>query len=65
LQQQAGLTHIPPLSGHSFRVGAALDLLTRGVPFEVIMLRGGWRAESTALSYLRSWVDDEIDVYDD
>ena len=29
-----------PLSGHSFRVGAALDLLERGEPLERIMLRG-------------------------
>ena len=32
-----------PLSGHSFRVGAALDLLEQGEPLEKIMLRGGWR----------------------
>ena len=32
-----------PLSGHSFRVGAALDLLEQGEPLERIMLRGGWR----------------------
>ena len=31
-----------PLSGHSFRVGAALDLLEQGEPVEMIMLRGGW-----------------------
>ena len=30
-----------PLSGHSFRVGAALDLLQQGEPLEKIMLRGG------------------------
>jgi integrase len=30
-----------PLSGHSFRVGAALDLLEKGEPLEKIMLRGG------------------------
>ena len=29
-----------PLSGHSFRVGAALDLLEQGEPLEKIMLRG-------------------------
>ena len=29
------------LSGHSFRVGAALDLLEQGEPIEKIMLRGG------------------------
>jgi site-specific recombinase XerD len=44
-----------PLSGHSFRVGAALDLLEQGEPLEKIMLRGGWQSDSTALKYLRNW----------
>jgi integrase len=44
-----------PLSGHSFRVGAALDLLEQGEPLERIMLRGGWQADSTAMKYLRNW----------
>ena len=43
------------LSGHSFRVGAALDLLEQGESLERIMLRGGWQADSTAMKYLRSW----------
>ena len=42
-----------PLSGHSFRVGAALDLLEQGEPLERIMLRGGWQTESTAMKYLK------------
>ena len=45
-----------PLSGHSFRVGAALDLLEQGEPLEQIMLRGGWQTDSTAMKYLRNWV---------
>jgi len=45
----------PPLSGHSFRVGAALDLLEQGEPLERIMLRGGWQGDATAMKYLRSW----------
>ena len=44
-----------PLSGHSFRVGAALDLLEQGEPLERIMLRGGWQTDSTAMKYLRDW----------
>jgi hypothetical protein len=32
---------------------------------EVIMLRGGWRSQTTALNYLRSWVDDEVGVYEE
>ena len=45
-----------PLSGHSLRVGAALDLLEQGEPLERIMLRGGWQTDSTAMSYLRNWI---------
>jgi integrase len=45
-----------PLSGHSFRVGAALDLLEQGESLERIMLRGGWQTDSTAMSYLRNWI---------
>ena len=45
-----------PLSGHSFRVGAAIDLLEQGEPLERIMLRGCWKTDSTAMSYLRNWV---------
>jgi len=45
-----------PLNGHSFRVGAALDLLEQGEPLEKIMLRGGWQSDSTAMKYLRNWV---------
>ena len=44
-----------PLSGHSFRVGAALDLLAQGETLEKIMLIGGWQTESTAMKYLRNW----------
>lgn len=58
LQYRSRLRHLPNLSGHSFRVGAALDLLRAGVPIEKIMLRGGWSKESTTLRYLQSWVDD-------
>ena len=59
LQRKAKLHNIGELSGHSFRVGAAVDLLDRGVPFERIMLRGGWKSENTALRYLRNWDDSD------
>jgi len=45
-----------PLSGHSFRVGAALDLLEQGESLEKIMLKGGWQTDSTAMKYLRNWI---------
>lgn len=41
-----------PLSGHSFRVRATLDLLVQGEPLERIMLRGSWQTDSTVINYL-------------
>jgi len=55
LQLKAGLKLEGRLTGHSFRVGAALDLLERGETLEKIMLRGGWHSESTVVRYLREW----------
>jgi len=60
LQKSARLHDIDELSGHSFRVGAAIDLLERGVSLEKIMLRGGWKSETTAMRYLRNWRDDDL-----
>ena len=57
LQKKAGLNKIGELSGHSFRVGAALDLLDKNIPLEKIMLRGGWKSETSAMRYLQSWSD--------
>jgi len=45
------------LSGHSFRVGAELNLLDKNIPFEKIMPRVGWKSESSAMRYLKSWND--------
>ena len=64
LQRQANLSQIGDLSGHSFRVGAALDLLDRGVSLERIMLRGGWKSETTVLRYLRNWNDHHWSIID-
>ena len=57
IQKKAGLNKIGELSGHSFRVGAALDLLDKNIPLEKIMLRGGWKSETSAMRYLQSWSD--------
>ena len=57
LQKKSGLNKIGELSGHSFRVGAALDLLDKNIPLEKIMLRGGWKSEASAMRYLRNWND--------
>ncbi len=59
LQRKAKLKDLGELSGHSFRVGAAVDLLDKGVPIERIMLRGGWKSENAALRYLRNWDDSD------
>ena len=40
-------------SGHSFRVGAALDLLKDGATLEHIMIKGGWKSQDSAVRYLR------------
>lgn len=64
LQRKAKLKYIGEVFGHSFRVGTALDMLERGVPLEKIMLRGGWKSESTAMRYLRNWNDDEWSLVD-
>ena len=55
LQSAAGLNIEPPLSGHSFRVGRALDLIDAGESLPKIMLRGGWKTESAVIRYLSAW----------
>lgn len=55
IQRKACMNLAGDFSGHSFRVGAALDLLTAGYSFEQIMLKGGWKSESTVMRYLRTW----------
>ncbi len=62
LQKQAGLNKIGELLGHSFRVGAALDLLDKNIPLEKIMLRGGWKSETSAMRYLQSWNDSNRNI---
>ncbi|KAJ3506692.1 hypothetical protein NMY22_g17166 [Coprinellus aureogranulatus] len=39
------------VSGHSFRIGGAVELLLRGVPPEVVAATGGW----TSLAFLLYW----------
>lgn len=56
LQNRAGLILERNLSGHSFRVGAAVDMLLAGETMERIMLKGGWKSESTVMRYLRAMV---------
>jgi hypothetical protein len=46
--KSASLAHV---SGHSFRIGGAVELLLAGVPPEVVAATGGW----TSLSFLLYW----------
>ena len=46
-QRKAKLHNIGERPGHSFSVGAVVDLLNRGVLFERIVLRGGWKSVNT------------------
>ncbi|EPL8679428.1 tyrosine-type recombinase/integrase [Klebsiella michiganensis] len=41
-------------TGHSARVGAALDMSESGVPLSEIMREGGWKKAETLMRYLRS-----------
>ena len=59
LQRKSGVLDGEDLSGHSFRVGAALDLLEQGESLDRIMLRGGWKSEASAMRYLQSWSDQD------
>lgn len=47
--QQAGL---PPLHGHSIRIGSTLEYLLRGVSFEAVKLIGRWKSDAFR-AYLR------------
>jgi hypothetical protein len=55
LQLNARLDLPEALSGHSFRVGAAIDLLEAGESLEKIMLRGGWHSDATTIRHLKRW----------
>jgi integrase len=49
-----GLTDIKikKISGHSFRIGAAIDMMNKGVSLPQIMIQGRWKKYETTLSYL-------------
>ncbi len=53
--QKTGLPKnvIAQFSGHSFRVGAAQDLLRLGCDGIAIMRAGGWKSANTVLRYLQ------------
>ncbi|GLB43997.1 putative zn-finger domain-containing protein [Lyophyllum shimeji] len=49
LARKAGLD---PLQGHGIRIGATLEYLLRGVPFDVMKVMGRWQSDAFTL-YLR------------
>jgi hypothetical protein len=44
---------LPPLKGHSVRIGLVLELLLRGTSFEAVKAKGRWKSDAFGL-YLRS-----------
>jgi len=52
--ERAGLdlAEVDAFSGHSMRVGAAQDLLTRGFDTAAIMRAGGWKSVNILARYL-------------
>ena len=53
--KKANLNQIGKLTGQSFSVGAALDLLDKNILLEKIMLRSDWKSEASAIRYRQSW----------
>ena len=45
-----------PLHGHSFRIGGTLELLLRGVSFEIVKSKGRWASDAFK-AYLRKNCD--------
>ncbi|PPR06680.1 hypothetical protein CVT24_012975 [Panaeolus cyanescens] len=52
LKEAASQAKLSPLQGHGIRIGATLEYLLRGVPFEVMKVKGRW-ASDAFLTYLR------------
>jgi integrase len=57
LARKAGLGSdlIARISGHSFRIGAAQDLLASSASMPTIMQRGGWNKSYTVMRYLEQF----------
>jgi len=52
LKDLSKILKVPPFQGHGIRIGATLELLLRGVPFDVVKTIGRWTSEAF-LVYLR------------
>ncbi|ETW78730.1 hypothetical protein HETIRDRAFT_428578 [Heterobasidion irregulare TC 32-1] len=51
IAQAAAQAGLPPLHGHSFRIGGTLEFLLRGLPFDTIQVKGRW-VSNTFQAYL-------------
>lgn len=56
LAKNAGLSpiEIERLSGHSMRVGAAQDMVTRGLDILPMMAAGGWKTTNVVARYIEN-----------
>ncbi|CAA7260292.1 unnamed protein product [Cyclocybe aegerita] len=52
LAKAARAAGLDPLQGHGIRIGSTLEYLLRGIPFEVMKVKGRW-ASDAFLTYLR------------
>ncbi|KAH7907931.1 hypothetical protein BJ138DRAFT_1069615 [Hygrophoropsis aurantiaca] len=52
LTQAARAASLDPLQGHGIRIGATLEYLLRGIPFDVVKSKGRWASDAFQL-YLR------------
>jgi len=48
------IKHIQNLSGHSMRVGAAQDMMLRGLGLLSLMVAGGWKSSNVVMRYVEN-----------
>ena len=48
------MKHIQNLSGHSMRIGAAQDMMLRGLGLLPLMVAGGWRSSNVVMRYVEN-----------
>jgi hypothetical protein len=52
MRQAAVAAGLDPPKGHGIRIGSTLEYLLRGVPFDVVKVKGRW-ASNSFQTYLR------------
>jgi len=43
-------TSLEPLQGHGIRIGSTLEYLLRGIPFDIMKVKGHWSSDAFTLS---------------